>query len=135
MNRDPREMPLVMLETGAQQVVGNDWHSRLDRTFIDNLGKFRKYDGRSVQDLMRALRNKVSDSTPRQMSHLTSNQKHHYQDLPENVKRNLGSLPEGFLMYFTHRFPALFLHVYYVVSSCGLAQESMFQSYFELVDT
>jgi len=119
MNRDPREMPLVMLETGAQQVVGNDWHSRLDRTFIDNLGKFRKYDGRSVQDLMRALRNK----------------KHHYQDLPENVKRNLGSLPEGFLMYFTHRFPALFLHVYYVVSSCGLAQESMFQSYFELVDT
>ena len=60
MCRDPREPPLVMLEKGGQQVVGNDWHSRLDRTFIDNLGKFRKYDGRSVQDLMRALRNKVS---------------------------------------------------------------------------
>ena len=32
----------------------------LDKFFIENLGKYRKYDGRSVQDLMRALRNKVS---------------------------------------------------------------------------
>lgn len=59
MCRDPREMPLITLETGAYDVVGNDWHSRLDRVFVENLGKFRKYDGRSVQDLLRALRNKV----------------------------------------------------------------------------
>lgn len=59
MCREPRETPLLMLETGASSVVGTDWHSRLDRTFIDNLGKFRKYQGGSVQDLMRALRNKV----------------------------------------------------------------------------
>ena len=49
------------LEKGAFDVVGNDWQARLDRTFLDNLGKYRKYDGKSVQDLMRALRNKVSD--------------------------------------------------------------------------
>jgi Ribonuclease 2-5A len=59
MCRDPRETPLVTLETGAYDVVGNDWHSRLDKVFVENLGKFRKYDGRSVQDLLRALRNKV----------------------------------------------------------------------------
>lgn len=59
MCRDPRDVNLITLETGASQVVGNDWHSRLDRLFIDNLGKFRKYDGKSVQDLLRALRNKV----------------------------------------------------------------------------
>lgn len=59
MCRDPREPELIDLETNAFRVVGNDWHSRLDKIFIDNLGKFRKYDGRSVQDLMRALRNKV----------------------------------------------------------------------------
>ena len=52
-------MALVTLETGAFDVVGNDWHSRLDKVFVENLGKFRKYDGRSVQDLLRALRNKV----------------------------------------------------------------------------
>lgn len=61
MCREPREQGLIELETGAFDVVGNDWHSRLDKTFIENLGKFRKYDGKSVQDLMRALRNKVKD--------------------------------------------------------------------------
>jgi len=60
MCRDPRDAHLVRLEKGALGVVGNDWHARLDKIFIDNLGKYRKYDGKSVQDLLRALRNKVS---------------------------------------------------------------------------
>lgn len=60
MCRDPKDPNLIILEKGAVDIVGNDWHSRLDKVFIENLGKFRKYDGRSVQDLMRALRNKVS---------------------------------------------------------------------------
>lgn len=51
-----------MLETGASNIVGHDWHAKLDKVFIENLGKFRKYDGKSVQDLLRALRNKVSFS-------------------------------------------------------------------------
>lgn len=59
MCRDPRDPDLIELEKGAQGVVGNDWQVRLDRVFLENLGKFRKYDGKSVQDLMRALRNKV----------------------------------------------------------------------------
>lgn len=59
MCRDPRDLHLVTLEKGAFEIVGNDWHSRLDKIFIENLGKFRKYDGKSVQDLLRALRNKV----------------------------------------------------------------------------
>lgn len=59
MCRDPRDADLVELEKNAFHVVGNDWQSRLDKIFLDNLGKFRKYDGKSVQDLMRALRNKV----------------------------------------------------------------------------
>ena len=60
MCRDPREHSLTVLETGAFDIVGHDWHARLDKVFIENLGKFRKYDGKSVQDLLRALRNKVS---------------------------------------------------------------------------
>lgn len=59
MCRDPRDDMLIELERDAFSVVGNDWNARLDRFFIENLGKYRKYDGRSVQDLMRALRNKV----------------------------------------------------------------------------
>jgi serine/threonine-protein kinase/endoribonuclease IRE1 len=48
-----------VLENNAVKVVGPDWPARLDKIFVENLGKFRKYDGRSVQDLLRALRNKV----------------------------------------------------------------------------
>lgn len=59
MCRDPRDDMLIELERDAFSVVGNDWNARLDKFFIENLGKYRKYDGRSVQDLMRALRNKV----------------------------------------------------------------------------
>jgi len=118
MCRDPRDPNLITLEKGACDIVGHDWHTRLDKVFIENLGKFRKYDGRSVQDLLRALRNK----------------KHHYQDLPENVKRHLGPMPEGFLSYFTRRFPLLFMHVHSVVAFTSLRHESMFRSYFELAE-
>jgi serine/threonine-protein kinase/endoribonuclease IRE1 len=54
---------LTELEKDAFNVVGNDWNMKLDKWFIETLGKYRKYDGRSVQDLMRALRNKVSHAT------------------------------------------------------------------------
>lgn len=59
MERDPKEPGLIALETNAIKIVGPDWHKRFDRIFIENLGKYRKYDGSSVQDLLRALRNKV----------------------------------------------------------------------------
>jgi serine/threonine-protein kinase/endoribonuclease IRE1 len=116
MCREPLDPSLALLETNASLIVGNDWYARLDKVFIENLGKFRKYDPRSVRDLLRALRNK----------------KHHYQDLPDNVKRHLGPMPAGFLAYFTRRFPALFLHVHHVVSETPLRTESMFRSYFDL---
>ncbi|KAK7053035.1 bifunctional endoribonuclease/protein kinase ire1 [Paramarasmius palmivorus] len=118
MCRDPRDHHLITLEDGAGNIVGNDWYARMDKVFIENLGKFRKYDGRSVQDLLRALRNK----------------KHHYQDLPENVKRHLGAMPEGYLAYFTRRYPRLFMHVHRVIDECDLKDESMFRTYFELPD-
>ena len=60
MSREPQEKDLVALETDASNVLGQDWRARLDKSFQENLGKFRKYDGKSVQDLLRALRNKVS---------------------------------------------------------------------------
>ena len=136
MERDPPEKGLIELETGAFDVVGADWQRRLDKTFLDNLGKFRKYNGKSVQDLMRALRNKVRHVLlfcvdGRLIA--SDFQKHHYQDLPDNVKRHLGPLPDGFLSYFTRRFPRLFLHVYYVIAtSPGLRHDPMFRPYFEL---
>ena len=59
MCREPKDSVLIRLEKDAGSVVGNDWYQRMDRIVIENLGKYRKYDGKSIQDLMRALRNKV----------------------------------------------------------------------------
>lgn len=59
MERDPPAPTLVTLEKQARSIVGDDWQKALDRTFLDNLGKYRKYDGASVRDLLRVLRNKV----------------------------------------------------------------------------
>ena len=107
MCRDPRDPLLVLLEDNAINVVGPDWPARLDKIFVENLGKFRKYDGKSVQDLLRALRNKVrvwgwpdcsstiSSLYLMRLFRFLYIQKHHYQDLPEYVKRHVGSMPEG----------------------------------------
>jgi serine/threonine-protein kinase/endoribonuclease IRE1 len=59
MERDPPDPVLVAVETGARDVVGVDWLKALDRSLIENLGKYRKYDGASVRDLLRVVRNKV----------------------------------------------------------------------------
>ena len=47
------------------------------------------------------------------------------------MKRHVGAMPEGYLAYFTRRFPRLFLHVYGAVEGSLLAHESMFRGYFE----
>ncbi|GAA5994939.1 hypothetical protein JCM5350_005670 [Sporobolomyces pararoseus] len=115
MERDPPTPTLITLERKSSEIVGDDWTKALDRTLLDNLGKYRKYDGSSLRDLLRVLRNK----------------KHHYQDLPEPVRKNLGDLPGGFLSYFTARFPHLLLHVYDTVAT-HLADEAMFASTFKI---
>lgn len=146
MERDPPAAPLVTLETKAVDIIGHDWHRRLDRQVMEDLNKRRKYDPKSIAALLRAIRNK----------------KHHIHDLPPNVKRlftiagggtmmtgmESGSvnfvpgasvmshqvqlLPDGFLAYFTSRFPRLFLHTYEVVDSYPiLKSESSFSLYFK----
>lgn len=60
MERNPPHPALVALELDAHLVVGPDWFKKVDKVFIDDLGKFRGYEGKSLQDLLRALRNKVS---------------------------------------------------------------------------
>lgn len=50
---------LAKLEHNAKDILVRDWYKVIDRTLVENLGKYRKYDGTSVRDLLRALRNKV----------------------------------------------------------------------------
>lgn len=115
--RDPPSPLLAMLERRSAEVVQGNWYARLDRNLIENLGRYRRYDGASILDLLRALRNK----------------RHHYQDLPDAVQAALGPLPGGFLGYFCGRFPLLLLHAYYLCKA-ELAHEPMFAPYFSSTD-
>ncbi|RKP05992.1 kinase-like domain-containing protein, partial [Thamnocephalis sphaerospora] len=115
--RDVSASPLLTrLEMNSISVVGLDWSKRMDKAMLGHLGKFRKYDVRSVRDLLRAIRNK----------------KHHYQDLPENARRLLGTIPDGFHAYFAGRFPLLLLHVYYVLAGhLDVHVDPLFHAYFD----
>jgi serine/threonine-protein kinase/endoribonuclease IRE1 len=129
MISNPPEPALVALENNASKIVGKDWVSKLDNAVVNNLKTRRTYQGNSVRDILRAMRNKASPPLGYFTMSLTI-QKHHYQDLDAAGKKVLGSLPEGFLFYFTSRHPHLFLHVYRVIQDAQLGQESMFEAYF-----
>ncbi|KAL2354293.1 hypothetical protein BJ546DRAFT_1026665 [Cryomyces antarcticus] len=116
--REPPSAHLNELERIAyeQRVFGSDFLAKLDRKFIDTLGKQRKYTGSRMLDLLRALRNK----------------KNHYEDMPPNVKQLVGSLPKGYLQYWTVRFPKLLMACYTAVIQCDLQDVDRFRPYFVL---
>ncbi|PIK58508.1 putative serine/threonine-protein kinase/endoribonuclease IRE1-like [Apostichopus japonicus] len=113
IEKEDLDCPLLQsLETNAVQVVKGDWRQNITIELQTDLRKFRSYKGRSVRDLLRAMRNK----------------KHHYRELSPEVKQTLGPIPDGFLQYFTSRFPRLLLHVYNVMEEC--ASERVFKKYY-----
>lgn len=109
---DPSESLIVNLEKSANIILKNNWKTHICRDLSEDLNRYRKYNGTYVRDLMRAIRNK----------------KHHYRELPDNVKNSLGSIPDQFIDYFTSRFPKLIMHVYRVMSCCH--QEKIFHDYY-----
>ncbi|KAF1815470.1 hypothetical protein P152DRAFT_455184 [Eremomyces bilateralis CBS 781.70] len=119
--RDPPSPHLQVLESYAPEVLkdaGNNFLSRLHRSFIDTLGKQRKYSGERLLDLLRALRNK----------------KNHYADMPEEVRLKVGDLPDGYLKYWTGRFPSLLILCWMAVLECGLSRDQRFREYIEGLD-
>ena len=54
--------------------------------------------------------------------------KHHYRELSGPLKVSLGDIPEGFLEYFTSRFPLLLVHTYKRLELCK--NERMFHAYY-----
>jgi serine/threonine-protein kinase/endoribonuclease IRE1 len=91
-----------------------DFLRQLPAAFKDNLGKQRKYTGAKMLDLLRALRNKC----------------HHYNDMPEHLKANIGGLPEGYLSFWTVRFPSLLMSCHSVIIDLRLTRIDRFKRYF-----
>jgi serine/threonine-protein kinase/endoribonuclease IRE1 len=113
--QDPGTPLLQRLEQSAATVLGGvDWTKRLDTLLQSDLKRFRSYRVDSVVDLLRAIRNK----------------KHHYRELPANLKKRLGAIPAGYLGYFLGRFPTLLLHVYQSLIDSGCHAEPGFREYY-----
>ncbi|GAB1292650.1 Serine/threonine-protein kinase/endoribonuclease IRE2 [Apodemus speciosus] len=113
LEKEPEQGPLVTaLEAGSYKVVRENWHKHISAPLQADLKRFRSYKGTSVRDLLRAMRNK----------------KHHYRELPAEVRQTLGQLPAGFIQYFTQRFPRLLLHTHGAMRTC--ASESLFLPYY-----
>ncbi|CAL8330900.1 unnamed protein product [Lota lota] len=113
IEKEPGEGPIVVrLETAGRAVVRTNWRMHISVPLQTDLRKFRTYKGNSVRDLLRAMRNK----------------KHHYHELPKEVQDTLGEVPEGFVSYFTSRFPRLLLHTHNALHIC--AHERLFHPYY-----
>jgi serine/threonine-protein kinase/endoribonuclease IRE1 len=117
--RDPPSWELSKLEELAPEVTRGDFLRPLGREFVDSLGKQRKYTGTRMLDLLRALRNK----------------KNHYEDMPDKLKRDVGPLPEGYLSFWTRRFPNLLISCWRCVAEIEWDQTDRFYEYYEPAST
>lgn len=109
---DVLSYPLRTLERNARFVVRDDWSLHLDQEITNDLRKYRGYQGFSVRDLLRALRNK----------------KHHYHELTPEVQQALGAIPHKFTQYWINRFPNLLSHAYHALAD--YSHEPIFHSYY-----
>ena len=114
--RDPPSVALEILESFAKDVLGprGDFLLVLDKKFVESLGKQRKYFGHKLLDLLRALRNK----------------RNHFDDLPSDIQSRIGPVPDGYLRYWTTKFPKLLMACYTAVQQCGLEGEARFRPYY-----
>lgn len=113
--RDPPTAALQELERYAPAICGSDFLKPLGKEFVDSLGKQRKYTGTRLLDLLRALRNK----------------KNHYEDMAESLKKHVGPLPDGYLSFWTRRFPSLLIICWNVVYDIQWDGEDRFREYYE----
>ncbi|KAM9972384.1 hypothetical protein ACTFIW_007444 [Dictyostelium discoideum] len=90
-----------------------DWWLKIDQVLIDNIGRYRKYNGKSIRDLLRVIRNKFN----------------HYRDLSPEEQTCLGILPDGFFNYFDLKFPQLFIVTYLFILK-NLKNDQYFVQYY-----
>jgi serine/threonine-protein kinase/endoribonuclease IRE1 len=112
--RDPPTPALEELEKCAPRVVRHDFLKHLSRDFVDSMGKQRKYTGSRLLDLLRALRNK----------------KNHYEDMSDKLKKEVGALPDGYLSFWTTKFPNLLIECWQLVYFLEWEDTDRFREYY-----
>jgi len=112
--RDPPTPALEELEKCAPRVVRGDFLKHLSKDFVDSMGKQRKYTGTRLLDLLRALRNK----------------KNHYEDMSDKLKKEVGPLPDGYLSFWTTKFPNLLIQCWELVYYLEWDDTDRFREYY-----
>ncbi|KAH8812119.1 hypothetical protein F5884DRAFT_303148 [Xylogone sp. PMI_703] len=112
--RDPPSPALEELERWAAEVCHGDFLKPLGKEFVESMGKQRKYTGTRLLDLLRALRNK----------------RNHYEDMPDKLKKDVGPLPEGYLSFWTRKFPNLLIICWNVVYEVQWDETDRFREYY-----
>lgn len=102
------------LEKRAKGAIAcEDWTKKLDPALLENMGRYREYNGASVRDLLRVIRNKAN----------------HYRELPPKLQRALGSYPDGLWQYLSIRFPSLLLCVRDFFASTARSEPTLAKYY------
>ncbi|KAH6698364.1 hypothetical protein BKA61DRAFT_497151 [Leptodontidium sp. MPI-SDFR-AT-0119] len=112
--RDPPSFALAELEKQAPYVCRQDFLKHLGKDFVESMGKQRKYTGTRLLDLLRALRNK----------------KNHYEDMSDKLKKDVGPLPDGYLSFWTRRFPNLLIVCWELVYQVEWDETDRFREYY-----
>uniref|UniRef100_A0A8C2D808 non-specific serine/threonine protein kinase n=1 Tax=Cyprinus carpio TaxID=7962 RepID=A0A8C2D808_CYPCA len=104
IEKEPADSTIVArLENSGRSVVRTNWRMHISAPLQADLRRFRTYKGNSVRDLLRALRNKVT----------------HRRSMPDTEEHTPSAyFPDGFVAYFTSRFPRLLLHTHSALSIC-----------------
>ncbi|KAL2531202.1 Serine/threonine-protein kinase/endoribonuclease IRE1a [Abeliophyllum distichum] len=113
-DRETDSLLLRALESTVPLALGAKWDEKMEPSFLNNIGRYRRYKFDSVRDLLRVMRNKLN----------------HYRELPTEIQEIIGSVPEGFDRYFTTRFPKLLIEVYKVMYTY-CREEECFHKYFK----
>jgi serine/threonine-protein kinase/endoribonuclease IRE1 len=105
-----------LFQEDAQNVTNGNWIDSLDSVVQASLPHRNRmnYDGYSVENLIRALRNK----------------KNHYDDMTYGAKQVYGAIPDGFTQYWLKKFPKLLLHIYLKFYQSGLNKEPNFSQFY-----
>ena len=105
---DRLDVPMLWLS-------GEDWTQVIGEEFRKDLRRFRSYKVHAVTDLLRAIRNK----------------RHHYRELPQDLKSALGTIPDGYMEYVVSPIP--FCEEAYCVGLSGTTSSAAPQSPCRLV--
>lgn len=113
----PASQAASYFQEDCREVISSSWLDRLDDVVISSLAyrsSRHNYDGNSISELLRALRNKEA----------------HYDEMSAAAKATYGALPDGYTEYWTGKFPLLLMHVYLKVHKSGLYRDENFIQYY-----